>query len=58
MISHPVANCIKAKNLYYRWVRSAKTYKRGSKQYESACLRYKWHLAECEVCREGLDEGV
>ena len=53
--SHPTANCPKATEKYYAWIFVAKTFKPGTEQYEKACLRYKWHLAECDVCREGLD---
>ena len=58
MISHPIANCEKAWELYYEWVPIAALFKKGRKQYESACLRYKWHIAKCPVCREGLDANA
>ena len=50
----PTANCLEAEGLDAEWSQIAKWFKKGSKQYETACLRYKWHLAKCAVCREGL----
>ena len=55
MISHPIANCPVATSLYFKWVGVAVKFKKGRKPYEKACLEYKWHIAECPVCREGLD---
>ena len=52
--SHPIASCNRAKVLYYAWTFVAEIYKKGSEQYEEACLRYKWHLAECQTCQKGL----
>ncbi len=53
---HPTtARCPEAIGKYYAWNFVSKSFKKGSKQYETACLRYKWHLAKCAVCREGLD---
>ena len=51
---HPIACCDAAKDLYYAWGFVAEVYKKGSEQYEEACLRYKWHLAECQTCQKGL----
>ena len=50
-----IDNCSEAEFLYHAWCLVAMVYKKGNEQYELACLRYKWHLAECAVCREGLD---
>lgn len=52
---HPLARCPEATEKYFEWVDVAESYKKGSKQYEKACLRYKWHVAGCDVCQEGLD---
>ncbi len=53
--SHPTASCPIASALYFKWTNLTKQFKKGSEQYETACLKYKWHLAKCAVCREGLD---
>ena len=52
MISHPTANCPVARDLYFKgWVK----FEKGSKQYEYAAEKYRWHIAKCTVCREALD---
>ena len=53
---HPITNhCPDATAKYFEWSDVAKLFKKGSKQFEAACLRYKWHIAKCAVCREGSD---
>ena len=49
-----IDNCSEAEFLYHAWCLVAMVYKKGSEQYEEACLRYKWHLAECQTCQKGL----
>ena len=54
---HPICSgCLKSGELYSAWAEVAKDYKKGTKEYETACLRYKWHLANCN-CRKGLRDG-
>ena len=50
LYSHPIANCPKARDLYFAWTK----HKKGTADYEKACLKYKWHIANCEVCQGGL----
>ena len=54
---HPTARCPEATEKYFGWVIVAKVFKKGSDKYETACLRYKWHVAGCDVCQRGLDDG-
>ena len=58
MISHPTANCPVATALYFKRVEVAARFKKGMKPFGNARLEYKGHIAECPVCREGLDEKV
>ena len=53
MISHPITRCPDARDLYFAWTK----FKKGTADYEKACLRYKWHVygGKCDKCREGLE---
>lgn len=52
--SHPVVDCLVGTAEYWGWVFVSRAFEKGSEEYETACLRYKWHIAKCDVCRKGL----
>ena len=53
---HPAAHvCLKSSQDLLEFFRVSLIFKRGSYEFEVACLRYEWHVARCCNCREGLD---
>jgi hypothetical protein len=54
-LSHPLANCPIATAAYFKFADVAKTFTKGSEEYEEALLEYQEHLVDCATCREGLD---
>ncbi len=54
---HPICSgCLKSGELYFEWVDICKEHKKGTDKYETACLRYRWHVAGCDVCQRGLKD--
>ena len=53
-LSYPTDNCPKATEKYYALVFVSMSFEKGSYEFETACLRYKWHIKTCDKCQKGL----